>query len=900
MKNCSNNSLFKKASALRIAYLTIILAIFLSSSFLIPNTNNFTEIEREFNKRSQIPLLAEGDSVLFEGNDISLNITDYGNLYEYDQEISLNNQEELNLNYYLDDINDWEVSKVEMEIKNIKDTRNWINNSGFQPVQIFRKNQIFESAHDYSSNRDPYNDIDHTIFESGAYYLRVHFVNMSFDYQTDATDSDYMVVLNESQSEVFAASGYREDFHSPWSIGETITLSYQSDNNPSTRDYGYYIDYYEIINASSNLELNSVNWKGRYSQSGTYGSNTYGSGNIGGADGMFIGYRGSWFTPGGDIESYIFYEDTFTELYQDNIIVPRGKVLDAYLSFDYYTQFALDANNIIMYMKINGEKVYSKGLLDLNTEGKNKWHHTNNVPMYLWVNQTNIFTSGNINEQTLNISFGIRNEGSSTIYSGYDDGNANLIWFDNVSLAISTIANSTQDGINLKINTIDLIDNNEWGKADLNLTDGWDTDPINLNFNTTSPLLSFDLNTILHGYHETTSRIGQTTLEGVSYEILENGSIYWHFSHNLVTPLLYSDFEFIINKPLNWEIIYALDPTLLSRPFENGNFGDSILKINKSNTHIPGWWTFKATSPNYLDIANTMMLKQGEWTHTSFDTSESSRIKTQVNYSSEIPSNIESTEVNLTIFDPEGHQWYSEVKSPLSNGTVLFSEITFSALNTTGGQFEYTLLWSNGTALGGLKSSFIINHQSQIKLLKPDDAKSGLLTHGFVGDIIPVRVILTDPENNLSISDAIVSYNWTGGFTLNFTEAAIGIYETILDTADLSSRGLYEILISSSKLGFFESNLTLKIDLGEETNLQRLESEYNIELHANSSIKFKFTDYSDDGIDGATVNISISNSSYYSIENPDIGIYNIEFSTLYIDNIGIYQLNFSFLAGNWL
>ncbi|MFW9952513.1 MAG: hypothetical protein ACFFKA_20525, partial [Candidatus Thorarchaeota archaeon] len=97
-----------------------------------------------------------------------------------------------------------------------------------------------------------------------------------------------------------------------------------------------------------------------------------------------------------------------------------------------------------------------------------------------------------------------------------------------------------------------------------------------------------------------------------------------------------------------------------------------------------------------------------------------------------------------------------------------------------------------------------------------------------------------------------------------------------------------------SKIGFIESNLTLEINLGEETGLQRLESEYNIELHANSTIKFKFTDFSGDGIDGATVNVSISNPLHYSIDSLGEGVYEIEFSTSYITNIGIYQLNFSF------
>ncbi|MFX0059786.1 MAG: hypothetical protein ACFE8J_15925, partial [Candidatus Heimdallarchaeota archaeon] len=295
---------------------------------------------------------------------------------------------------------------------------------------------------------------------------------------------------------------------------------------------------------------------------------------------------------------------------------------------------------------------------------------------------------------------------------------------------------------------------------------------------------------------------------------------------------------------------------------------------------------------------NTKMLKQGEWVDTSFITGETTRIKTQVNYSNEIPPSIESTEVNLTIYDPEGLVWYEESMNPYPNGTVIFSEIAFTAVNTVGGQYNYTIFWSNGTALGGIVSNFIINHNSSLTLLKPDDAKLDLRTAGFVGDIIPIRILLEDSENNLTISNSIISYNWTDGIHY-FSEAALGIYETVLDTADLGSRGLYSIFIQSSKAGFFEANLTLEINLGEETSLQILDSDYNIELHANSTIKFNFTDFDGDGIDSATVNVSITNASLYTIDNLGNGIYDIEFSTQYIDSIGIYQIDFSFTATNY-
>jgi hypothetical protein len=883
MNTHSKNKYLKK-STYRLYYLfSILLLIFIPISV---NQFNINDPLIQNNYSSNELRTASVTEILFQGNEDALNITDYAVLKDLDRELSISNQEEIDLSYPLDIDHGWEVSNIEVSVDEIKDTRNWINNSGLKPVQIFRKYQTFESAHLYDNVRTAYGNPEHTIFEDGAYYMRVHFVNMSFDYQTDASDSDFMVVYNGTYSEVFAASGFREDFFSPWAIGDTIYLSYEA-INLGNRDYGYYIDYYEIINASSNFELNSINWQGSYEQSGSWGSNTYGFGNISSTDAMFIGYQGSYYD---DLESYVFYEGSYTELNQENILIPRGKVVDAYLSFDYYTQFALDTNNIIMYMEINGEKVYSKGLLDLSSEGKNEWHQTGNVPMYLWTNQSNVFDPGVINNQDLNVSFGIRNAGSSTAYSGYEDGNANVIWFDNLTLSLTTIANATQDGINLTLNTFNFENRDVWGKALLNLTTIENTNPLILILNTTSPELSFELNATVYGFHKTITRYNQQYDQGISYKILKNGSILWEIYHNLYMPSDYEDFEILINKPLNWEFISVSDPFLQPRAFEGGNIGDNYIKVNMSNALFAGWYYLTASSPNYLNSGNTEVKVEEQWLDSGiFSTDDTIQIRTQVNYTGEIPTNLVSTEANLTIYNPDGDIWYEETQTPLSNGTVYFFEITLGSLNTTGGIYNYTIFWSNGTAIGGVESNFIVNHNSKLTLLKPDDPS------GFVGDIFPVRVLLEDSENNLTISNSIISYNWTDGIRY-FEEAASGIYETTLDSADLASRGVYTISINSSKIGFFDTNITLELNLGEETRLQRLESEYDIELHANSSLKFKFADFDGDGIDGATVLIGISNSSLYTINNTGDGIYYIEFSTLYINTIGTYELSINFSA----
>ena len=101
-------------------------------------------------------------------------------------------------------------------------------------------------------------------------------------------------------------------------------------------------------------------------------------------------------------------------------------------------------------------------------------------------------------------------------------------------------------------------------------------------------------------------------------------------------------------------------------------------------------------------------------------------------------------------------------------------------------------------------------------------------------------------------------------------------------------------------MGFKNYNLTLQINLGEETTLQRLQSDYNIEMHANSTIKFKYySRLNGDGIDGAHVEVNITDSDLYFINNTVGGFYNIEFNTSFINNLGIYQLNFNFSAPSY-
>ena len=143
------------------------------------------------------------------------------------------------------------------------------------------------------------------------------------------------------------------------------------------------------------------------------------------------------------------------------------------------------------------------------------------------------------------------------------------------------------------------------------------------------------------------------------------------------------------------------------------------------------------------------------------------------------------------------------------------------------GVYNFKIFWGNGTSVGGIDSNFVIRHDSYIKLLRPDDAKLDNRTGGVVGDILPLRIYLRDTENNESISNAIISFNWTSG-TRYLVEVGLGIYDAILDTSDLGSLGLYTIIISISYfslldimlgISFFCTNTSLNVRrIMQETN----------------------------------------------------------------------------------
>ncbi|MHA1192008.1 MAG: hypothetical protein ACTSP9_06885 [Promethearchaeota archaeon] len=834
-----------------------IIGIFLSftiigMSFLTTAINFKDNLNQAESKDNTLKLSSTQN--LFEGVESALNITDSGVLFEENQEISLSNQESTNITYFLDDVHDWQSKEINFSIQNIQDTREWVNDAEYNYIETPFRTYISESnigdtsppSHNYTNDLVP-STIHNTINEPSAKAMRLHFSRIEIE-----TDWDYLYLSDGDSNLQYLFTGKETNFYTPWISADTIELSINSDG--SIAWYGYDIDYYEFYNSSSTSFSYFESPLGYNTNSF---SNNLGPGNLSDRSEMYVSLMGDISL---DMTEATYYGNEYVEYYQ-NITIPRGEVIDGYISFDYYAESAMASNEFFIYCAINNQIIYNKGFRDITEyEGREIWHDTGKIYMPLW-NNKDVFQNIQSN-QNFNISIGIMS-GASITYSGFEDLMQQQFWFDNVSLVLTTLANSLQDGINLTINGNSLIDDSSWGSSNLTLNNLWTQSPISIEFTTTSPSLSFNLNTSIFGYRETTSKIDQQNNDGLNYNILDNGTVMWEFYHNLYMPNDYSDFEFLIDKPKNWEILSVLDPTFLPVSYEGGDVGDDYVFLNKSSASYPGWWKFLATSPNFIQEENVDISRNDQWGLSDFHTGNTGQIKAQINYSSEIPNGLGQTIANLTVYDPDGAIWFEDSSVPLMNGTVLFSTFNIATHNSTGGIHNFTVFWGNGTSVGGYKSNFVITHDSYMTLLRPDDAKLDNSTGGSVGDILPLRIYLRDSENDDPISNAILSFNWTSG-SIYMVEIGLGIYDAILDTSDLGALGLYTIIVSSDKIGYENSTFNLEINLGEDTVLQRLGSDSSIIINANSTITFfYYSEVDDEGITGAAIVVNITNPSYY-------------------------------------
>ncbi len=784
----------------------------------------------------------------------------------------------------IDTTHDWEGYYYNATISNIQDERDWVedgnigNDTGLVGLVKTTLGTPIESNHDYQNNHDANPSSPDGTINGNSDYIRIHFSRFEVE-----TDYDYLFIYDGSNNLVDQITGiYATGFTSSLYNASTLKFSVHSDG--SITDWGYSIDYYEELNYSSWIPYkSSPNPEFLSPLLGDYGN----ASSLGAA---IIGdYDNSDYSFAYDICEVGFYEE---------ITVPRGAVTNAWFSMDYYLQDGLQSNDFLIFCKINGDLVYTRGFGTILNLGRRTWHSTGSINLLLWENTSQIF-SPVIESQTLNISVGISSPFSWS-YTG-DDVDKQVAFFDNISLVLKTEANCTQTGINLEFDNLAVDESSTiWGSGSFTKYDSWDSNPMQILLTTDAEKLEFDLYSEVYGFHSDSTHEQSNGLSGTKVTIFNNETVQWEAYHNVFVPSQYSDFEYDVTKPINWNITHVDDPTGLQYlSYLNGDIGDDSFSIE---TDFLGWWKFIAESDSKLITSSTDLWDDSSWKDFDsgdivYDIGENIRIRTALFNPAQI-GNLLSTKANLTVYYPNETIYYVDDVNPDGSGNIQFSDHSISAIDTVGGLYSYKILWMNGTSAGGVNGTFEIKHHIQQTLLYPRDSIDDLDTDAILGDIVPLRIFLNDSDNGALLSNLDIEYNWTSGnVTLN--KIGSGLYDSSLDTLDLGGVGEYSVEFTISGDGYYTEYFTLKIHLTSETELKIIGLDNNIDYGTNFSIRLDYhTKPGSIGIPQAQISLNLSD--YYITEEIIPGKYNIEInSTGSFPSSGIYDIQINTTCVNY-
>ncbi len=769
-----------------------------------------------------------------------------------------------NAEFPIDDTHDWEGYYYNSTISNIRDERDWIDNGDIGSdmglsygAQTY---QTYQSSHNYGKNLNPTSYIS-TIDGTDCDYMRLHFVTIDVEYYWDA-----LYISDQDNTIVDFFAGYYSDFYTPWYSASTLKISMSSDN--TVERYGYYVDFFETYNGSM-FTIDSSGWN--------YYENTIDPSRLYGGSSEQGNHSALWAIIEGidSAPSYSYEEGDEAGFYQD-LTIPRGEVIDAWVSMDYNLLRGIETNDNFAFLKINGEIVYSRGFRTITNAGLGKWHSTGLINIDLWENSSAIFNNV-VNGQSISLSVGIE-IGNGVEYTGFNHLDIQEAYFDNIKLILKTSANSTQSNINIEFDGFTLTDSSsDWGSATFSRYNTWDSDPMQISMTVDAPKIEFDLSSTLYGYHTTNTASQSHGSPGSQLTIYTNETIRWTTYHNVYIPTGYNDFQYTGEKPRDWEIYDIEDPTGLSTVFNDGNKNDSSFSVD---TNSFGWWKIYAESTNMLETSNTELL-HGTWQHYlssfSYDVGESVSFRTDLNMSVGPIANILATNAELKIYNPDSTEWYTDNVTPDVTGSIEFPSFEVGAGNSSGGIYQYRIIWTNGTAAGGLNGTFEIKHNIQNTILYPRDAILDSITEAISGDVVPIRLLLNDSNTGVKLSGLNVEYNWTSGIRF-LTETSAGIYDTTLDTIDLSGAGTYMVDFNVSGEGFYDLLFSIEIDLVSETELKIIGLDSNIDYGTNFTIRLDY--HQKPVILGITeASISLNLTDYYVTEDIIDGEYTVDINS---------------------
>ncbi|MFX1294183.1 MAG: hypothetical protein ACFFD2_04915 [Promethearchaeota archaeon] len=569
---------------------------------------------------------------------------------------------------------------------------------------------------------------------------------------------------------------------------------------------------------------------------------------------------------------------------EQEIYIDRSDILWAGLSLDYwgYNDWGEYSGSFKLYVTINDTEVYSKSIADIVPFLQ--WRNSGMIPISI----SNLPLPGPIN-----IKIGLE----VTYSVNYDPDIKPMIMVDNFKLYIKSRV--PPDTLNLEMDGLTVTGGSGYGNCTLIPTNPWTLTPVQVNFTwypTPTPInnedftVTFMCDTILFA-----SKVGQTlytadpSKTGLLLQTDQGTNISWSFQYYVNLPTGYWNHSLVISQPADWTFTFVSEPQLPAvNRLSNCTLGSITVPTTNITISPDGYWRFQAYSPNYLNKIHPQIYNGSHWINsTNLMVTNLTRIICQIYNGTGFPPNLDSSSINLTIFNPNNQLWYSNITPIFVNGWAIFPNLTIFGLNTTGGHYDVQISWNNGLEAGYMESNFTIIHNTEMVISKPSDAVTDQTTEVNYGELLLIRVGLNDTDRNELTKGVDVTLNWTeegSPIQKNLTDLETGQYEIVLDTSDLPSIDNYTILINSSSPYFTDALYTLDLAVTSETLLSspqypKIISEWN----QNITIQVNYLNaFDESGINDSTIMVNWTLGPY-SVTQIGNGQYDIEINLSYAE-----------------
>ncbi|MHA1276649.1 MAG: hypothetical protein ACTSQI_13045 [Candidatus Helarchaeota archaeon] len=592
---------------------------------------------------------------------------------------------------------------------------------------------------------------------------------------------------------------------------------------------------------------------------------------------------------------YYRFDNYDRAAYSQSITIQGGTIMWAGLDFDYRGDSSWSSSLFHAYVRVGSTEVWSLSYGPLADSGI--WRHQDMVAL-----NTTPFSN------TINIEIGLQSDASV----GYSTRPNPTFRFDNVKLYVITpILPST---VNLQMNGLP-ITNDGLGNGHVTQIPGtlWQTSPLATFTWATSPnppvpdlpvTIDFKVAANLFAL-KTENLLSDLTpgAYGTKYTVQEGQRTEWEMYTLIATPDGYWNHYYNFTIPVDWNFTGLYEPqnptvNLINRAIAGGT-GDGYIQINLTDiTNSPaGYWRLTAESPNYVtDVTPT----DTGTPQTTFRIGDVLRIRANI-------TNAGTGYANLSLYNPTGALWNTEVLQPISDQFV-FSDINLLGPSTPAGEYETVVWWNNRSAVGasdaneaGLdRSTFSVIHSTQLESYDISTVQTDTFADVLYNETFVLKAKYTDVDNGLGIDEATVQIEWIDGVNYTLTGLGGGFYQIDnLNTAQIE--GVYPLTIYANKNYFDGATKPITVELVHHTSLIPNATSVTVDWGENTTLQFFYNDTDiANGITGASIWVSNGwqSGNWFNISEGS-GYYSITFATTWTSPDTLYDIDISADLANY-